>query len=352
MFLYSCNCYDVKSFNRNAVRVLLSIVIFVMVSSCKDANTERLVIIVGENDSTLFSQPFGMCSTADGNLYVADAGHHQIRKVSPDGEVSVFAGTGEEGHKDGPASEAQFNYPSGICTDGKGNFYVAGFGGQNVRKISAAGMVSTIAGTGEEGYLDGPGDEAMFSSPRGICIDSKGNLYVGDCWNHRIRKIAPDGMVTTFAGGGKIGVDVANDWKDGQDTAAYFSAPCGMAIDKHDNVYVADANNNCIRKISPEGMVETLAGIGGERWSRDGEYGKSVLNCPTELIVSENGIVYFSDTYGNHIRKITREKVTSTIINDSDSLTLPRGITILNRSLYFIEHQGGKLRKFRILSAD
>jgi sugar lactone lactonase YvrE len=289
-----------------------------------------------------------MCSDPDGNLYIADAGHNQIRKVDPSGNVTVFAGTGEPGQKDGPVLEAMFNYPSGICTDGKGTFYVAGFGGQNVRKISAGGIVTTVAGTGEEGYRDGPGDQAQFSSPRGICIDSKGNLYVGDCWNHRIRKITPEGEVSTFAGGGKRGELVVNAWKDGQDTIARFDAPCGMAIDKHDNIYVADANNNCIRKISPDGYVETLAGIGGNRGSADGAYGESVLNCPTELIVADDGRVYFSDTYGNHIRIVSPEKITSTLVNDSDSLKSPRGITLVNKSLFFIEHESKIIRRFTI----
>jgi hypothetical protein len=329
-----------------------------MLFSCNTVTVEQLEIIAGENDTTLFNQPFGICSDQAGNLYIADAGHNQIKKVSPEGEVTVFAGTGIAGSDDGPADRASFNYPSGICYDGSGNFYVAGFGGQNVRKITGDGNVTTIAGTGEEGYCDGPGSEALFSSPRGICIDSKGNLYVGDCWNHRIRKITPGGMVTTFAGGGARGELVVNDWRDGLDTAARFDAPCGMAIDEYDNIYVADANNNCIRKITPGGMVSTLAGIAGRRESKDGRYGESILNCPTELVVSD-GIIYFSDTYGNQVKKISTDLEVITLAGTGEPgmvnidplnslLSSPRGITLSGDFLCFIEYDNRLIRRLRL----
>lgn len=328
--------------------------------SCQQPESSALEIVVGETDTTLFSEPFGICSDIHGNLYVADAGHNQIKLVSPEREVTVFAGNGDAGNADGAPSLASFNYPSGICTDGIGNFYVAGFGGQNIRKISAEGVVTTIAGTGEEGYVDGKGSIAQFSSPRGICIDSKGNLFVGDCWNHRIRKITPDGMVSTFAGGGKRGELVANDWRDGRDTAARFDAPCGMAIDKDDNIYVADANNNCIRKISPEGVVTTLAGIAGKRESRDGPYGESMLNCPTELVVGKNGTIYFSDTYGNQVKMISSDGFVSAIAGTGEpgringeplasTISSPRGITISGKYLYFIEFDNRLIRRIRLL---
>ncbi|TFH38396.1 MAG: hypothetical protein E4G95_03650, partial [Bacteroidia bacterium] len=319
---------------------LLSIIFpLALLISCRSSVMPQMEIIAGEIDTTLFSEPFGMCSDNEGNLYIADAGHNQVKKVTPDGIVTVFAGTGVAGYNDGAAESATFNYPSGICSDREGNFFVAGFGGQNIRKISRDGTVTTIAGTGEEGYRDGTGSEALFSSPRGICIDSHGNLYVGDCWNHRIRKISPDGIVSTFAGGGRRGELVVNDWRDGKDTSARFDAPCGMAIDTGDNIYVADANNNCIRKISPDGTVTTLAGIAGRRESRDGIYGMSVLNCPTELVVSGTGIIYFSDTYGNQVKRISREMEVKTVAGTgvpgranleplNSMLASPRGITI------------------------
>lgn len=341
------------------MRALLFFITAALVLSCNPPAERQLEIIAGENDTTIFSHPFGMCSDMDGNLYVADAGHNQVKKIDRNGTVSVFAGTGETGNNDGSAEMATFNYPSGICTDGNGNFYVAGFGGQNIRKISPEGYVTTIAGTGEEGYRDGEGEQALFSSPRGICIDSKGNLFVGDCWNHRIRKITPDGFVTTFAGGGNRGELVLNGWADGRDTAARFDAPCGMAIDIYDNIYVADANNNCIRKITPGGMVSTLAGIAGHRESKDGAYGESMLNCPTELVISPAGTIYFSDTYGNQVKMIGTDNVVSTIAGTGEkgninsgpeisTLASPRGIAIAGNYLCFIEYDNRMVRRLKI----
>ena len=341
------------------MKLLVPGVLILILFACKPSAVENLEIIAGENDTTLFMEPFGMCSDSEGNLYITDAGHHQVKKVTPGGVITIFAGTGHPGNTDGPAGSASFNYPSGICTDGEGNFYIAGFGGQNIRKISSDGNVSTIAGTGEEGYRDGAGAEALFSSPRGICIDSHGNLFVGDCWNHRIRKITPGGVVSTFAGGGARGELVVNDWRDGSDTLSRFDAPCGMAIDNEDNIYVADANNNCIRKISPGGIVTTLAGIAGRRESKDGKYGESVLNCPTELVVSDDGTIYFSDTYGNQVKKITGELEVVTVAGTGEpgklngepinsTLASPRGITVSGDYLFFIEYSNRMVRRLKL----
>jgi hypothetical protein len=165
-------------------------------------------------------------------------------------------------------------------------------------------------------------------------------------------------MVTTFAGGGARGELVVNDWRDGLDTAARFDAPCGMAIDEYDNIYVADANNNCIRKITPGGMVSTLAGIAGRRESKDGRYGESILNCPTELVVSD-GIIYFSDTYGNQVKKISTDLEVITLAGTGEPgmvnidplnslLSSPRGITLSGDFLCFIEYDNRLIRRLRL----
>lgn len=318
-----------------------------------------LKIIAGDNDTTLFLEPFGMCADAAGNLYVADAGHNCIKKVTQDGEVTVYAGSGQKGNADGPALQAMFDSPSGVFFDKTGNLYVAGFGGQNIRKVTPDGMVSTVAGTGKEGYKDGPASEAIFSSPRGICMDSKGNLFVGDCWNHRIRKITPDGIVSTFAGGGLRGELVKNAWKDGQDTAARFDAPCGLSIDKNDNIYVADANNNCIRKITPGGIVTTLAGIADIRAQKEGFYGVSTLSCPTELFVADDGIIFVSATYGEQICRIdpsgnmtflagTGKKGNKNAEPMVSDLDWPRGICLRGDELIWIEFGNRVIRSMRL----
>jgi sugar lactone lactonase YvrE len=320
---------------------------------------QQLVIIAGENDTTLFNQPFGMHADSKGNLYVADVGRNCITQIKNNGEIRVYAGSEKEGNNDGNIKIALFSAPSGICIDRTGNVYIAGFGGQNIRKITTEGIVLTVAGTGEMGYTDGPSKLATFSSPRGICIDSKGNLFVGDCWNHRIRKIDTTGMVSTFAGGGKTGELVVNDWKDGIDTTARFDAPCGLAIDKNDNIYVADANNSCIRKITPYGYVSTIAGIGKQKGLVDGPSGVSKCNIPTELTITGDNEVYFSDTYNHCIRKIDKNGIVSTLAGSGQKgfsnglpreslLSSPRGICIYKDELYFAEWGNHLIRKMKL----
>lgn len=340
------------------IRKMVFIILFTWLCAFPVLSQESLKIIAGENDTTLFREPFGMCADAAGNLYVADAGHNCIKKVTPEGVVTVYAGSGEKGNADGLAKQARFDSPSGLCFDKGGNLFVAGFGGQNIRKITPDGRVTTVAGTGEEGYRDGEASQAMFSSPRGICIDSKGNLFVGDCWNHRIRKITPNGMVSTFAGGGLRGELVKNAWKDGQDTAARFDAPCGLSIDKDDNIYVADANNNCIRKITPDGLVTTLAGISDKRENKEGGYGTSTLSCPTELFVADDGNLYVSATYGDQICRIDQSGMMTFIAgsgkkgNENDEpllseLDWPRGIVKKGNEIIWVEWGNRLIRAMR-----
>jgi sugar lactone lactonase YvrE len=147
------------------------------------------------------------------------------------------------GYADGPAAEAQFNGPRGVAVDAKGNVYVADTGNHRIRMISPAGQVTTLAGGSEPGYKDGKGSEARFNYPADIAADAAGNLYVADTANHCIRKITPEGVVTTLAGNGKPGDT------DGPLAEAQFRAPEGVAVDSQGNVYVADTGNQRIRKI-------------------------------------------------------------------------------------------------------
>jgi sugar lactone lactonase YvrE len=318
-----------------------------------------LTTFAGKNDTTLLAETFGICSDAEGNLYAADVRNHCISKVNELGEVSIYAGTKEEGSNDGVLNVASFTSPSGVCFDKNENMFVAGFGGNNIRKITPDGMVTTFAGTGEEGYVDGLADSAKFSSPRGVCVDSKGNVFVADCWNHRIRKVSPDGMVTTFAGGGKIGVLVENAWRDGADTTARFDAPCGLSIDKNDNIYVADANNSCIRKITPDGYVTTLAGIGKQKGLLDGSKDTALLNVPTEVFVADDLTVYFSDTYNHCVRKVDADGIVTTLVGTGEKgfteaeplnslLSSPRRICVYDEYLYFAEWGNHTIRKLKL----
>jgi sugar lactone lactonase YvrE len=227
------------------------------------AGTNTAAFTNGDTASARFKTPFGICMDKSGNLYLADAGNNCIRKISATGTVTTLAGTGLAGYVDGPALSAQFNSPTGVCVDDSFNVYVADFQNQRIRKISFTGSVTTIAGSGTAGYLDGAPLTSQFNYPRGICRNKKGELFVGDSWNHRIRKIASNGTVSTYAGGGStIGVSSIGSLVDAKDTAARFYTPCGLAIDRTGIIFVADAYNHRIRKIDTLKQVTTIAGSG------------------------------------------------------------------------------------------
>jgi len=309
-----------------------------------------------------FNGSFGICIDKDGNLYIADSGNNCIRKISLEGIVSTFAGSGEVGNSDGDRLSATFNSPTGICTDDNGNFFVADFMNHIIRKIDGEGTVTTLAGSGQPGFADGFADQAQFNFPRGIAIDGFGNLYVGDSWNHRIRKITPDGNVITYAGGGKdIGPDSKGSCVDGPSDEARFFTPCGVECDLFGNVYVADALNHRIRKIDSFGNVTTVAGSGESGWNNggfsDGNYLSAMLNTPTELCISFNEEIYFSDTFGNRVRKVSPDGIVTTIAGDGtpgfangdgilSKFNYPRGIVLDNteNKIYVIDSKNFKVR--------
>lgn len=279
---------------------------------------------VGSTDGNIsiakFSSPNSICRDKSGNIYISDGGNNRIRKITPNGTVSTYAGSGSNGFLDGPKATAQFSGSFGLCMDDSGNIYVADFTNQRIRKITAlTGMVSTVAGTGVAGYNDGAASVAQFNYPRGICVDKQRNIYVGDSWNHRIRKIDASGNVTTFAGGGSVmGVQTIGSWVDGNDVNARFATPCGLAIDKFGNIYVADAYNHRIRKINPAGVVTTVCGSGttpgsGTGGYADGSATTARFNVPTEVFSDSLGNLLIGDTFGNKVRKADLAGTVSTV---------------------------------------
>jgi len=254
----------------------------------------------GIGTAAKFSYPYNVTTDALYNIYVGDFGNNRIRKISPEGMVSTFAGSGTYGFVNGASTAAQFNYIRGIAVDVLGNMYVADENNHSIRKISPEGVVSTFAGNGIKGFVDGASTVAQFSHPLDVAVDAIGNIYVADLINQSIRKINKEGMVSTLAGNGTEG------FADGVGTAARFSHPSGVAVDAIGNVYVADMNNNSIRIISPEGMVSTLAGNG--TWgSTDGAGAVARFSYPSDVTVDALGIVYVADSNSRRIRKIVIE---------------------------------------------
>ncbi len=251
-----------------------------------------------------FYQPTGVAVDAANNIYVADSENHRIRKITPGGIVSTLAGSGTAGSADGEGTAAQFNSPRAVAVDATGNVYVADGINNKIRKITPAGEVSTLAGSGASGFADGDGANAKFYFPKGIALDASGNIYVADDINHRIRKITPTGTVTTLAGS-TSGSD------DGDAINAKFNRPSGVTLDAAGNIYVADAGNHRIRKITPTGTVSTIAGSTAGVTEGIGTAAK--FNTPVGVAVDASGNIYVADDENERIRKITTNGTVSTL---------------------------------------
>ena len=255
----------------------------------------------GSGSAARFNQPAGLAVDGSGNLFVADSQNNLIRKISG-GTVTTFAGSGALGHANGAGTGAAFGNPVGIAVDASGNVFVSEEGSDVISKITTAGVVTVFAGTvGTIGHADGTGTGATFNHPEGLAIDSSGNLYVADTGNNSIRKITPSGVVTTLAGSGSP--TVYGD-TDGTGSAALFQAPVGVAVDSALNVYVADSFNNTIRRITAGGVVTTLAGDPTQsEGSTDGTGKKALFQVPFGIAVDSSGVVYVADTQNQTIRR-------------------------------------------------
>lgn len=236
-----------------------------------------------QSTSAAFADPFGVAIGLDSSIYVSDAGEsNRIRKIAPDGTVTTFAG-GIEGYADGPGPNASFNTPSALALDAKGNLYVADTGNNRIRKVTPEGIVSTVAGEGTAGHRDGPAAQARFNGPIGIAVDSSGNVYVADTYNDRIRVIRPGGEVSTVAGAGIPG------YADGNAGDARFDTPCAVAVASDGSLIVADTGNNVLRRITADGKVTTLPVV------FPAEITPADLSRPIGLAMTHDGFIYVTE---------------------------------------------------------
>jgi sugar lactone lactonase YvrE len=263
----------------------------------------------GTGSAARFSYPAGVAVDSAGNVYVADFGNHTIRKVTLAGAVTTLAGSaGQRGSTDGTGSAARFSAPSGVAVDNAGNIYVLEPPTFTVRKVTPAGVVTTLAGSaGQSGSADGIGSAARFGGAfgrflvfHGLAADSAGNVFVADSWNRTIRKITPAGAVTTLSGSAGVQGRV-----DGASGLARFNSPTHVAVDSTGNVYVADTSNHTIRKITPAGEVTTLAGSAEKKGSADGVGSKALFSGPHGVAVDSAGNVYVADGANHRITKGT-----------------------------------------------
>ncbi|MGW1196601.1 NHL domain-containing protein [Streptomyces sp. NPDC002536] len=314
----------------------------------------------GPATAAWLNSPIGVAVDSTGTLYICDYGNHRVRRIATDGKISTVAGTGAAtfGGDGGPATAAHLNYPFGVAVDSVGTLYVCDYGNHRVRKITADGKISTVAGTGAGtfGGDGGPATAAHLNYPVGVAVDSAGTLYITEHGNHRVRKIATDGKISTVAGTGAatFGGD------GGPATAAPLFYPSGVAVDSAGTLYVIDHGNHRVRKIATDGKISTVAGTGAATFGGDsGPATAAPLYYPREVAVDSTGTLYITDTGNHRVRRITADGKISTVAGTgaatfggdggpaaSAQLNSPFGLAVdCVDTLYITDHVNHRVRK-------
>jgi sugar lactone lactonase YvrE len=343
---------------------------WVMISSCSKSTTTKknsnLTVSTfagtgssgaadGTGTAASFSFPSSVAIGPSGNLYVGDFGNSLVRSINLSTVgVTTYAGSGVAGFVNGPALTAEFNGTANIVPDGSGNVFVSDEQNNVIREITSAGNVITVAGSGVSGYQDGPSGNAEFNHPEGMVLDGSGNLFVADGHNNVIRKIIlSSGEVSTYAGTGTAG------FNNGTLSTATFYDPYGLILDAAGNIYVADIQNNAIRKITvSSGTVSTFAGTGAQGLT-NGPAASATFYYPLGCVFDSNGDLYVCDTYNNVIRKVSASGMVTTYAGTgvqgstdgpaaSASFNFPIGIAISGSFIFVADTHNNTIRKISI----
>ncbi|MET7391237.1 NHL repeat-containing protein [Streptomyces sp. NPDC005529] len=258
--------------------------------------------------------PEGVAVASDGTVYIADTFNHRIRRIGADGIITTLAGTGRNGvaGDDGPAHQATLSAPFGVAVAPDGTVYIADTFNHRIRRIGADGIITTLAGTGQYGYGGdgGPAHQALLRFPEGVAAGSDGTVYIADTSNHRIRRIGADGIITTLAGTGQP--DSTGD--GGPAHQATLSDPRSVAVNGDGTVYIADTSNHRIRRIGTDNVITTLAGTGRNGFGGDGGPAHQArLATPRSVAVGPGGTVYVADMLNHRIRRIGADNVITTL---------------------------------------
>jgi sugar lactone lactonase YvrE len=257
----------------------------------------------GPATQAMLNTPFGIALDAAGNLYISDTNNYRVRKVAPDGTITTVAGTGQAGYSGdgGPATEARLNgFLGGLTVDGAGNLFVTDTRNNRVRKVAPDGIITTVAGGGHpsSGLGDGgPAVEARLDSPGGLAADATGNLFITDggfYHNCRVRKVAPDGTITTVAGTGTAGYS----GDGGPATQAQLRNVFGLTVDATGNLFIADSSNGAVRQVRPDGIISTV---------------RSGLNFPIDVAVDSEGNLFVAEWWGYRVRKVSKDGQITTV---------------------------------------